>query len=374
MTPAHKHSPDAIEIELIRSLYDGLIPSLVMSAGFVICGALVIEHSRDAALYIPYSTGVLASLFRLYIAWRDAPRVAALSLSIATARRFERRFASAYIAFAAMLGLFAGRALWLPDPALDKLAICLVVGYAAGVAAGTGLRPRIAIASLLLAVVPPVVVMLATGKPLHVATALLTGALLAGGIFSLRKRHARALDEIGLRLSFAALARRDGLTELPNRLALREWFVREVRTGHHCPIAVHCLDLNGFKAVNDGHGHPVGDALLAAVAKRIAGTLREGDIAARLGGDEFAIIQRDIRNPDEAYMLAERLAASIARPFVIGDRDLTVATSIGYLICEDATRDLEQLLSLADEALYTAKRSGRTICRHDAIIMVRAAA
>jgi len=374
MQPAQKHSPDAIEIELIRSLYDGLIPSIVMSAGFLLCGGLIIAQSGDAAILIPFVAGVFASLCRLAIAWCDAPRAASPWLDIAEARRLERRFATAYVTFAAMLGLFAARALALPDQAIDKLAICLVIGYAAGVAAGTGLRPRIAVFSLLLAVLPPALTMLASGKTLHVATALMTSAFLAGGLVSLRRRHARALDEIGLRLSFAALARRDTLTELPNRLALREWFEREVRAGNQSPIALHCLDLNGFKPVNDSYGHPVGDALLAAVAKRIAGTLREGDIAARLGGDEFAIVQLGLRNEDEAYMLAERVAASIARPFAIEARDLKVTTSVGYLVCEDPSRDLEQLLSLADEALYTAKRSGRAICRHEEIIVVQAAA
>lgn len=374
MAPTAKYSPDAIEIELIRSLYDGLLPSLVMSAGFLICGALIVERSGDLLIAAPYVAGALASLIRLGIAWRDRPRAVLPHLDLDEARRLERRFAASYILFAAMLGLFAARAVVLPDPAFDKLAVCLVIGYAAGVAAGTSLRPHIAIASLLLAVGPPVVVMLAAAHPLHLATALMMSAFLGGGIFSLRKRHARALDEIGMRLTFAALARSDGLTELPNRLALREWFDRHVRNASEQPIAVHCLDLDGFKPVNDSYGHPVGDALLAAVAKRLAGTLREGDIVARLGGDEFAIIQLAIASPDEAYMLAERVAASVARPFAIGDREIRVSTSIGYVLCEDRSRDLEQLLSLADEALYAAKRSSRSICRHREIVTIQAAA
>lgn len=374
MSTPVKYSPDAIEIELIRSLYDGLLPSIVMSVGFLVCGALMTQQSGDALIVWPYVLGVLASVVRLAIARRDAPAVAATTIPLDGARRLERRYAIGYIVFAAMLGVFAARALALPDQSIDKLAICLIIGYAAGVAAGTSLRPRIAIASLLLAVMPPVVTMLATGKTLHIATALMTAAFLAGGIFSLRKRHARALDEIGRRLTFASLARSDGLTELPNRLALREWFDENVRAAKLRPIALHCLDLNGFKPVNDSYGHPVGDMLLAAVAKRLAGTLREGDIVARLGGDEFAIVQLQIANPDEAYMLAERVAASIARPFAIGSHDIRVTTSIGYLVCEDATRDLEQLISLADEALYSAKRSGRTICRFEEVASVQAAA
>lgn len=374
MSTPVKYSPDAIEIELIRSLYDGLLPSLVMSVGFILCGALIIEQSGDLLITGPYAVGVLASITRLLIAWRDALSAGKPAITLGEARRLERRYAASYIVFAAMLGFFAARGLALPDPAIDKLAICLVIGYAAGVAAGTSLRPRIAVASLLLAVMPPVVTMLSAGKPLHIATALMTAAFLVGGIFSLRKRHARALDDIGRRLTFASLARSDGLTDLPNRLALREWFDRNVRDAKLRPIALHCLDLNGFKLVNDSFGHPVGDELLTAVAKRISGTLREGDIAARLGGDEFVIVQLQIDNSDEAYMLAERIAASIARPFAIGSHDVRVSTSIGYIVCDDLSRDLEQLISLADEALYTAKRSGRSICRYQDAAKVRAAA
>jgi len=374
MSSPVKYSPDAIEIEFIRSLYDGLLPSIVMSAGFLVCGALIVEQSRDALIAGPFVAGVFASIARLVVAWRDAPIAEAPGLTLGEARRLERRYAVSYILFAAMLGFFAARGLALPDPAIDKLAVCLIIGYAAGVAAGTSLRPRIAVASLLLAVTPPVVTMLATGKTLHIATALMTAAFLGGGIFSLRKRHARALDEIGRRLTFASLARSDGLTELPNRLALREWFDTHVRDAKLRPIALHCLDLNGFKPVNDSYGHPVGDALLAAVAKRLVGTLRESDIGARLGGDEFVIVQIGIANPDEAYMLAERVAASIARPFAIEHHDIRVTTSIGYIVCDDVSRDLEQLISLADEALYTAKRSGRSICRYREIEGVQKAA
>jgi hypothetical protein len=141
MSTPVKYSPDAIEIELIRSLYDGLLPSLVMSVGFLLCGALIIAQSGDLLIAGPYVVGVIASIARLFIAWRDAPGADNPAITLAEARRLERRYAASYIVFAAMLGFFAARGLALPDPAIDKLAICLVIGYATGVAAGTSLRP-----------------------------------------------------------------------------------------------------------------------------------------------------------------------------------------------------------------------------------------
>lgn len=369
---------EAIEIELIRSLYDGFLPSVIMSAGFVACGWLIAALTRDpilAALLLP---GLIASVLRLVVAWRDAKVAERPRLTIAAARHLERRFALSYYAFAAMLGLFGMRVFWVPSTGAGAhlLMLALLIGYAAGVAAGIGLRPRIAIPSMIVAVAPPVVAILASAKPLYAATAVMTCAFLAGGIFSLRKRHARALADIGRRLTFSALARQDDLTALPNRLALRENYDEADYGAADEPrmIAVHCLDLNGFKPVNDRFGHPMGDALLAAVAKRLAGAIRDSDIAARLGGDEFAIVQRDIAHPDEARLLAQRIVAAIGRPYGIGEQVLTISTCVGYIVTDDPAQDLEQLLSLADEALYSAKRNGIGVRRYEPPASERAAA
>lgn len=358
----HRAHADRVEIELIRSLYDAFVPSVIMSAGFALCGAVIVGKAGDPILLALWVGGMLASAARLVIAWRDRRRARAETLAIADARRLGRRFATGYGAFAIFLGLFGARTFWLSMPDLHMLMMCLLVGYAAGVAAGIGRRPRIAVPAMLLAVVPPVVVALARADAVYVAAALMTAAFLAGGIHSLLGRHARAAADIGRRLTFAALARQDVLTALPNRLALREWFDLEVaasgRDGEL--IAVHCLDLNGFKPINDSFGHPAGDKLLAMVAKRLARTIRETDIAARIGGDEFAIVQRGIADADEAALLAERIVAAVERPFRLGDTTISISTCIGYVV-PDGEFDLEQLLGCADEALYAAKRGGSCV-------------
>lgn len=373
-----KHAADAIEIELIRSLYDGFLPSVIMSVGFVLCGALIAWRTDDPILEALLLPGLVASILRLLVVWRDNREAARPRLAIAAARRLERRFALTYYAFAAILGIFGLRVFWLPSHGAGAhlLMLALLIGYAAGVAAGIGLRPRIAIPSMIVAVAPPVVAILAAAKPLYAATAVMTCAFLAGGIFSLRKRHARALVDIGRRLTFASLARQDALTALPNRLALRESYDEADYAAADATrlTALHCLDLNGFKPVNDRFGHPMGDALLAAVAKRLAGAIRESDIAARLGGDEFAIVQRDIVHPDEARLFAQRIVAAIGRPYRIGEQTLHISTCVGYVVAEDSTRDLEQLISLADEALYAAKRNGIGVKRYEPPVGERAAA
>jgi len=123
-------------------------------------------------------------------------------------------------------------------------------------------------------------------------------------------------------------------------------------------VAVLYLDLDHFKQVNDTLGHPVGDALLTAVAARLQGCLRERDVIARLGGDEFAIIQAD-SDAKEASALAERIVETLSSPFEIKGHQVLVGTSVGIAIVPDDGMNADQLLKCADMALYKAKNDGR---------------
>jgi diguanylate cyclase (GGDEF)-like protein len=124
-------------------------------------------------------------------------------------------------------------------------------------------------------------------------------------------------------------------------------------------VALHMIDFDGFKQVNDNYGHPAGDALLRAVAERLARVLRAGDIAVRLGGDEFAIIQKGIAVVDEANLLGRRIVRQLAEPFAIGNLNVRIGASIGIAHAPADTTDIDQLINYADSALYTAKRTGR---------------
>jgi diguanylate cyclase (GGDEF)-like protein len=156
------------------------------------------------------------------------------------------------------------------------------------------------------------------------------------------------------------MARHDALTDLPNRVLFRERMDEALTSVRHrsLPVAVLYLDLDHFKRVNDTLGHPVGDALLKAVATRLQGCLRERDVIARLGGDEFAIIQFD-SGAKEASTLAERIVESIAVPFEIQGHQVLIGTSVGIAIGPDDGLDADQLLKSADMALYKAKNDGR---------------
>jgi diguanylate cyclase (GGDEF)-like protein/PAS domain S-box-containing protein len=158
----------------------------------------------------------------------------------------------------------------------------------------------------------------------------------------------------------AHLAHHDTLTGLPNRLLFRERMDNAIaRARRGKGFAVLCLDLDRFKEVNDALGHPIGDALLCAVANRLRAELRETDTLARLGGDEFAVIQSSANQPCEATALARRLVEAVSAPFHIGNHQISVGTSIGAAVAPDDGLDPDALLRAADMALYRAKADGR---------------
>jgi len=364
----HHRSPvEAVEIELIRSLFDAFVPSAIMTVLFLIAGGLIAEATGDPLLLLLVIGGALASAARLWTAWSLAPVARRESLTFEQAKVLERRFVWPYFAFAIILGLFGVRVMLLPMPAGHMIVICLLMGYAAGVAAGMGLRPRIANISMIVSLLPASITAMIVGNIYYVATGVLAASFLAGGVYSLRGRHERAGKDIMLRLAFANLARQDALTTLPNRVALREWFDEQiVKGGARGLIAVHYVDLNGFKPINDDYGHPTGDALLTAVGKRITHAIRASDMAARLGGDEFAVVQYGIENEAEAQNLAERLADAIAQPFQIEGNALCISTSLGYVVADIGGDGLDDLLGLADKALYASKRGTGAVTRYAA--------
>jgi diguanylate cyclase (GGDEF)-like protein/PAS domain S-box-containing protein len=158
----------------------------------------------------------------------------------------------------------------------------------------------------------------------------------------------------------AHLAHYDPLTGLANRaLFTREMdaaLSRVQRLGRH--IALLCLDLDRFKAINDSYGHMTGDQLLIEVADRLRGCVRKSDLIARMGGDEFAIIQ-DIENPQDAQHLATRIVEAMKQPIVINDIALEVGASVGIAIAPTDGMDANNLLSRADLAMYRVKADGR---------------
>jgi diguanylate cyclase (GGDEF)-like protein len=165
------------------------------------------------------------------------------------------------------------------------------------------------------------------------------------------RRHAEA--------QIAHMAHYDALTDLPNRVLFREHLMKALESVDRGKLAVLCIDLDRFKAVNDTLGHPIGDALLRAVGDRLQASAGSADLVARLGGDEFAIVQAGIEQPIGATALATRLIAEIAKPFELDGHQVVIDASVGISIAPNDGTDPDKLLKSADMALYRAKNDGR---------------
>jgi diguanylate cyclase (GGDEF)-like protein len=158
----------------------------------------------------------------------------------------------------------------------------------------------------------------------------------------------------------AHMARHDALTDLPNRLLLRDRLAHAVaELPRDRRLAVLYLDLDHFKGVNDTLGHQVGDELLKTVAARLRDCVREVDTVARVGGDEFAIIHTGVEQPNDAAVLARRICEAVKEPCDLHGHAVIVDTSIGIALAPGDGTDPTELLKNADMALYRAKADGR---------------
>lgn len=187
----------------------------------------------------------------------------------------------------------------------------------------------------------------------------LPGIVFAGRDVSQRREDMLALER---------LARHDVLTGLGNRLNFNERLELAVARSrcHRKPLALLYLDIDHFKGINDTHGHAVGDAVLCEFAARLQSSIRATDFAARLGGDEFVMLLDDIDALDGqtgSQVIAEKLIANLIKPIVVGEQHLRVTASIGIAQGVVVHKDPEDLLRVADAALYEAKVAGRNTWR-----------
>jgi diguanylate cyclase (GGDEF)-like protein/PAS domain S-box-containing protein len=158
----------------------------------------------------------------------------------------------------------------------------------------------------------------------------------------------------------AHMAHHDTLTGLPNRALLNERLEQGIARGERGDIvAVHLLDLDHFKTVNDTLGHPAGDKLLRMVADRLLALVRETDTAARMGGDEFAVVQVGISEPADATTLALRIIETLGAVYQIDGHQVVIGASVGIAIAPHDGESPEQLMRNTDLALYRAKADGR---------------
>jgi len=285
-------------------------------------------------------------------------------------KRWERRYAAGNYASAALLGALYILALSIHYPMLHLITVSLVFSFGAGVVARISVRPKICIISLLLATVPTVGALALHAITDHsdtlhaemfVIEAVLVAMITGLSLQTVAHLYRSAVDHHTVKYDLAQLAQYDDLTGLANRLLLRERYqtsmgacLRSEQT-----LALYFLDLDGFKAINDQHGHSAGDALLEQVAHRLEAIVRTNDTVARLGGDEFIVLQAGLHHNDEAKLLAGRIIRRLSEPYVISGITMQVSVSVGIAIARGRSQSLEQMLSNADAALYEAKANGK---------------
>lgn len=176
------------------------------------------------------------------------------------------------------------------------------------------------------------------------------------------------------------LAHYDHLTDLPNRILFSDRLQQAISLGHRAKdqFTLMYIDLNGFKEVNDNHGHDVGDRLLQEFAIRLKDSVRRSDTIARIGGDEFTVLLNNIGSAPKIIAVAQKLIDAIREPFYISGRELSVGCSIGIAVFPEAGTDADVLQRHADMAMYQAKQSGASSYRfsmrkqsHDEVDMER---
>jgi diguanylate cyclase (GGDEF)-like protein len=308
-----------------------------LAAGGVLMGIGIASMHYTGMAALPVQPGIEydVTLFAASVVIAIAAATAALWISFTLrshgARRIYARLGSAVIMGMAIVGMhYTGMAAanFAPDT------ICL----SGGLADNSWMVATIAIITFL----------------------ILCGTLALSVLDSKTAHMASSLKVANAELQHLVL--HDTLTKLPNRLLLedrlQQALAEGVRTGTRG--AVLFIDLDRFKTLNDSLGHFAGDTVLRIVAERVRAVLGAEDTVARLGGDEFVALVKQVARAEEAGDIAHRIIESVARPIVIDERELRVASSIGISIFPDQGDDPARIIANADAAMYHVKKSGRS--------------
>jgi len=358
---------DAVYVELVDALFSLVPPMVFLAISIGVVGAAIFARTGDWLVIGSTAAILVVTAERILMALRYRRAREAGPLSFAAARSWEKRFAARRFITTSILGIMGARCFMLPNPNVHMLMVGMLVAYGAGTVTRVAYRPRLAIINLLIVSVPSIAACLYIGGTAYWCLAFIMAIFLVGSFETVQHLYAAIVSQLTLKLRFAGLARRDALTGLSNRLALNENLEAIVaaasRQGR--PIAIHSLDLNNFKQANDRFGHPVGDAVLREVAKRLSWLTRENDLLVRLGGDEFVLVQADVTSREQALALATRIVREIATTYQINGHAIQLGTSVGIaMMTPDQPVSAEDLLDRADQALYQAKRTGSGFVVH----------
>lgn len=364
--------PAALPLPVYRDFVDMMFSMALPIVGFgaVLVGIclLVAQELGSHFLVILGAAGGVVTVLRLAVllAYRRGAPVS----DFGELMRWEQRYAVGNYALAILIALLNIAVISAHEPILHLLTVSLVFGFGAGIVSRIAVRPKVCVISLLLATLPTIAALALHAfephpNPVH-AELFLVEAFIVTMITGLSLQtvahlYRSAVEHHTGRHDMALLAKKDALTGLANRLSLREHFQARMATARRTDsqVAVHFLDLDGFKAINDHYGHPAGDAVLQEAARRLEAMVRGDDVVARLGGDEFVIVQVNLQLDSEAELLARRIIREISMPYMVEENEVSISVSIGIAMAPKMGVELERLIAGADGALYRAKSGGK---------------
>lgn len=253
------------------------------------------------------------------------------------------------------------RAFFVGETTSIALAVIVVSGYLLGVITRASAIPRLAVPHLWLLFVPLIVLAACVPDRGYLVVALLLGMFCMACVALSLNVHRRTKGQLLAEYHLSLLARMDHLTGLANRGSLdaRGALLLERAHTSRCSHALALIDLDGFKSVNDIHGHAAGDELLKEVSARIKTLLGGRHFPARLGGDEFAIIFDPDTELAQAIAIGNQIVGSLKRPFKIAGTIVQISASVGIAKLEDTDDSFASIMGRADKALYRAKNAGR---------------
>lgn len=351
--------PADIEIEIISRLFGALPQILCIAAGLIVGSAIMAVQTGEAIFWWLTGAGVVTTLLRIANIVGFKRRDPARRLTLTEARRWEAGYAYSAFAFTIVIA-----ALTLAAAATDHAGgFVLSLGLTMALTAGSYLRTlRYWICAVLstIAIGTLVVAFLLSGDPLYQALSVLLLVYLYS-IYESSDHIIGQFEELLMvrrELDFAAS--HDPLTGLVNRRGLDSVLREAGESGEALGLLL--LDLDGFKLVNDRHGHQAGDDLLKQVAMRLKGVVRPGDSVARLGGDEFALVIRGVEDPVALSEVADRAVSVVMAPFMLMGQLVSVGASVGVSVKSERgspSWTAEIMTRAADQALYGAKRAGK---------------
>ena len=350
-----KESPDVYRA-LFTEVSCTSIPTSMMGITILVIGGYAFSLWGSDDLVFVTLTGGLASIAKAIIIWLQLRRnrFSHEPPGLEESKKWELTYTIVTAVESSSVGGLASLMFLSPFSELHLLATTILFGYCSEVSTRLAPRPLVAITAMIIAGVPTIICSHSVGDvSFHIVAAIFFFFLL-GGIHRVIYIHRNSVRNISMRLDMERLARNDPLTGLANRLGLREAFRRTVFTTGK--IAIHCLDLDGFKDVNDQYGHAAGDEVLITVANRLNRIVPEGTTVARIGGDEFVVLQKIIHNDCELESLRQFIEENLRRPFELSYATISLSCSVGSAMSDIDSAELDVLLRSADDKLYTSKR------------------